>query len=103
MPAFWVLRNGETTTAVTVHELAAKLDDGDILAQREVPIEPDETRDSLVRRTKEAGAGLLIETIRQVADGTVVRLPNPQAEATYFSFPTAQDRRAFLAAGHRFF
>ena len=43
MPAFWVLRNGETTTAVTVHELAAKLDDGDILAQREVPIGPDGT------------------------------------------------------------
>ena len=103
MPAFWVLRNGETTTAVTVHELAAKLDDGDILAQREVPIEPDETWDSLVRRTKEAGAGLLIETIRQIADGSVVRRPNLQAEATYFSFPTAQDRRAFLAAGHRFF
>jgi len=103
MPAFWVLRNGETTTAVTVHELAAKLDDGDILAQRVVPIGPDDTWDSLVRRTKEAGAGLLVETIRQIADGTVTRRPNPEAEATYFSFPTAQDRRAFLAAGRRFF
>jgi methionyl-tRNA formyltransferase len=27
MPAFWVLRNGESVTAVTVHDLAAKLDD----------------------------------------------------------------------------
>jgi methionyl-tRNA formyltransferase len=103
MPAFWVLRNGEATTAVTVHELAAHLDDGDILAQREVPIGPDETWDSLVRRTKEAGAELLIETIERIADGTVARRPNPQSEATYFSFPTSQDRRAFLAAGRRFF
>lgn len=103
MPAFWVLRNGETETAVTVHELAARLDDGDILAQRRVPIAGDETWDSLVRRTKEEGTELLIATIRAIGDGTVTRRPNPDSEATYFSFPTAEDRRAFLAAGRRFF
>jgi methionyl-tRNA formyltransferase len=103
MPAFWVLRNGETSTAVTVHELAAKLDDGEILAQREVLILPDDTWDSLVTRTKEVGAELLVDTIARIADGSITRRPNPEAEATYFSFPTAADRRAFLGAGRRFF
>jgi methionyl-tRNA formyltransferase len=103
MPAFWVLRNNEKETAITVHELAAKLDDGDILAQQPIPIAPDETWDSMVRKTKEAGAELLIDTIRRIANGTVERHPNSEAEATYFSFPTAADKRAFLEAGHRFF
>jgi methionyl-tRNA formyltransferase len=103
MPAFWVLRNNEKETAITVHELAAKLDDGDILAQQPIPITPTETWDSLVRKTKEAGSSLLIETIRKIADGTAERRPNSETEATYFSFPTAADKRAFAAAGRKFF
>jgi methionyl-tRNA formyltransferase len=103
MPAFWVLRNGETRTAITVHDLAARLDDGDILAQQRVDILPLDTWDSLVRRTKDAGADLLVQTIEQIRDGSVVRRPNPEAESTYFSFPTSADKRAFLAMGRRFF
>ena len=103
MPAFWVLRNGEKETAITVHDLDAKLDDGAILAQETIPIAANETWDSLVRKTKGAGAQLLIRTIRQIADGTVVRRPNLESEATYFTFPTAADKRQFAAAGKRFF
>lgn len=103
MPAFWALRNGETMTAVTVHDLASKLDNGDILVQREVPIGPEDTWHFLVRKTKDAGAGALLEAIARIKDGTEERRPNPDEEATYFSFPTAKDRKGFLAAGQRFF
>ncbi|MDY6950034.1 MAG: formyltransferase family protein [Thermodesulfobacteriota bacterium] len=103
MPAFWALCNGETMTATTVHDLGAKLDDGAILLQRQVPISLEDTWSSLVHKTKEAGADALIQAVRQVRDGTVVRRPNPEEEATYFSFPTAKDRRRFVAAGRRFF
>jgi len=103
MPAFWVLRNGEAKTATTVHDLEAKLDDGDILVQREVEITPEDTWDSLVRKTKTVGAQALIQTVEQIRTGTVQRKPNREEEATYFSFPTAKDRGAFLAAGRRFF
>jgi len=103
MPSFWVLRNGETRTASTVHDLAAKLDNGDILAQREVPIAPDDTWDSLVTKTKTAGAEALIEAINQIKAGTVKRQPNPEEDATYFTFPTYKDRKAFLASGRHFF
>ena len=103
MPSFWVLRNGETRTASTVHDLAAKLDNGDILAQREVSITKDDTWDSLVTKTKTAGAEALIEAINQIKAGTVKRKPNPEEDATYFSFPTYKDRKAFLASGKHFF
>jgi methionyl-tRNA formyltransferase len=103
MPAFWALRNGETKTAVTVHDLGAKLDDGDILLQREVSISPLDTWDSLVRRTKHEGAKALVAAVRQIENGTVARRLNPESESTYFSFPKAVDKKAFLATGRRFF
>lgn len=103
MPAFWVLRNGESRTGVTVHDLEARLDDGDILIQRDVDITPDDSWDSLVRRTKAIGATALVEAVRQIEAGTVARKPNRREDATYYSFPTAADRKAFLAMGRRFF
>lgn len=103
MPAFWVLKNGERETAVTVHELAAKLDDGDIILQRKVGITTEETWDSLVRKTKAAGAEILIEAIRLIGEGKAERRPNREEDSTYFSFPTVEDRKAFKNAGRRFF
>ncbi len=103
MPAFWMLKNGEKTAGTTVHILDAKLDDGKILLQRTVPIDPEETWDSLVRKTKYEGARLLVEAVRQIEEDTVNYSENSEEEATYFSFPTASDRKEFLASGRKFF
>ena len=103
MPAFWELKNNETRTAATVHDLDSKLDNGAILLQQEVEITRADTWNSLVRKTKAAGAQALLEVIAQIEKGTVERKPNLDEEATYFSFPTATDRREFIAAGRRFF
>ncbi|MBH49862.1 MAG: hypothetical protein CMG69_03820 [Candidatus Marinimicrobia bacterium] len=103
MPSFWVLRNEESVTAVTVHDLTAKLDDGDILAQREVPISPEDTWDSLVKKTKAVGAIALIDTIRNIKNNSVKRMPNLNSKASYYSFPTSKDRKVFLSLGRLFF
>jgi len=102
MPAFWVLRNGETVTATSVHDLGDKLDNGDILVQREVQISPSDTWDSLVRKTKAEGALALVDAVKQIKAGTVQRRPNLDEDATYFSFPKAEDRKEFLSRGRRF-
>ncbi|HID77853.1 MAG TPA: hypothetical protein EYP56_17875, partial [Planctomycetaceae bacterium] len=52
MPAFWAMLNGETETAVTVHFMADKVDAGEIVLQRPVPIDPGDTWDTLVRKSK---------------------------------------------------
>lgn len=103
MPSFWVLRNGEKTTAATVHDLRAKLDDGEILVQREVKILPEDTWDSLVDKTKAEGVKALIEAVRKIEQGTAVRRPNKEKDATYFSFPSSEDRKEFIKAGRKFF
>ena len=103
MPAFWVLYNQEKQTAVTVHDLAEKLDNGDILLQRPVEISPGETWNSLLAKTKAAAGDALVDTIRAIESGTVERRPNLDEESTYFSFPELKHAREFRARGLKMF
>ena len=101
LPNFWVLLNGESETAVTVHEMNEKLDDGPILMQQAVPIHPDDTLESLIRRTKQVAAEVVLKVLDQLEAGTAQRLPNDSAAATYFSFPTRADAMLFRQRGLR--
>ena len=103
MPAFWVLYHGERETAVTVHILDSKIDNGDILLQRPVSVAADDTWDSLVRRTKITGGEALVDAIHKVEDGTISRRKNDDEQATCLSFPTAQDAAEFRRRGKRMF
>jgi len=103
MPAFWVLYHGEEQTAVTVHDLAEKLDNGEILHQEPVTIAGGETWNSLLGKTKSAAGTALVKAIGQIEDGTVDRKPNRDEDSTYFSFPTWKDARVFRSRGRRMF
>jgi methionyl-tRNA formyltransferase len=96
LPSFWVLANGEEKTGVTVHYMNQDLDDGPIIVQKEVPIRPDDTLHSLVLRSKvQYGASALADAVQQIEGGTVDLEENPEAKATYFSFPDARAIRRF--------
>lgn len=70
------IRDGRTTTAVTVIAMDAGMDTGDILVQTEpIAIAPDDTYGSLHDRLAEIGAALLLLAIDNVAAGTGVRTP----------------------------
>jgi methionyl-tRNA formyltransferase len=88
MPVFHALMNGESSFGVTVHVMDEKLDNGDILVQRAVPIEPGDTLDSLYPKGFAAASELLAETIDACARGALVRHPNSEAEKTYYSYPS---------------
>jgi len=101
MPAYWALRNGEEFSGVTVHVLSEKLDDGDILLQNKIKIEKDDTWDSLVRKTKKAGAYALVKVIRMIEEGRLEKRPNREEEATYYSFPGKEDLKALRKMGRK--
>lgn len=102
MPNFWALRHGETATAVTVHYMVEKLDAGDILLQRPVPILPDDSLESLIVRSKQIGVEALLEAIAQIEAGTAQAAPMNAAGASYYSFPKRADGQALRAQGRRF-
>jgi methionyl-tRNA formyltransferase len=102
MPTFWVLKNGETVTGVSVFFMDEGIDSGPILVQKRVEI-GDWSLDGLIRHTKRVGIDALLEAIELVHSGDYELIPNDDGDMTYFSFPTRQDVREFLGRGKRFF
>ena len=74
---------GARRTGVTVQRLAAEVDAGDIVAQREHALDGTETTGSLAPRLAELGAALLREAVDAVAAGSVRERPQDAAEATH--------------------
>jgi methionyl-tRNA formyltransferase len=74
-PINWAIINGEKETGVTTFKLKHEIDTGDILLQERIPIGENETAGELHDRIKEVGAKLLVETVRGLADGSVVEHP----------------------------
>jgi methionyl-tRNA formyltransferase len=82
-PIQWAIANGETETGVTIMQIDAGLDTGDMLQKKSVAIAPDETAPELGERLAPLGAQLLLEAIEQILDGSVQREKQNNGEATY--------------------
>jgi methionyl-tRNA formyltransferase len=67
--------NGETKTGVTTFKLQQEIDTGNILLKEEISIGSNETAGELHDRMKEIGAGLVVNTIRGMIDGTLQEIP----------------------------
>ncbi len=81
-PIQWAIANGERVSGVTTMLLNEGLDTGDILLQRELPIQPDETAITYGRRLAEIGAELMTETLRGLQEGTVTPRPQDHSQAS---------------------
>ncbi len=95
LPIFYALMNGESSFGVTVHVMDEKLDNGDIVAQRAVPIAPGDDLETLYPKGFATASELLAEAIDACQRGAVVRRPNPEADKTYYSYPTKEMIRAY--------
>ena len=101
MPNFWQMLNGEEHATITVHEMAAKLDAGRVLATQDYPIKTNDSLDRVITETKRAGARLMIDVLQNMQDDALQPQEVDMADADYFSFPTPDDVRAFRRSGHR--
>jgi folate-dependent phosphoribosylglycinamide formyltransferase PurN len=95
LPIFHALMNGESSFGVTVHVMDERLDNGDIIAQRAVPIAPGDDLETLYPKGFAMAAVLLDEAIEAIDRGTLVRRPNVAAEKTYYSYPAPALIRAY--------
>jgi methionyl-tRNA formyltransferase len=81
-PIQWAIARGEYVTGVTTMKLDAGLDTGDILLQQEMPIDANDTAETLSPKMATIGADLMVATLRGVQCGAIHPRQQNQAEAT---------------------
>src|SRR5437016_11817249 len=81
-PIQWAIASGETVTGVTTMRIDAGLDTGDILLQKEIPIAPNDTAETLAPHLATVGADLMVDTLRGLAAGTMQPKPQDHSKAT---------------------
>src|SRR3989454_11131964 len=81
-PIQWAIACGETVTGVTTMRIDAGLDTGDILLQRDIPVEAKDTAETLAPRMANIGAELVRETLLGLRAGTVHPTPQDNTKAS---------------------
>ena len=81
-PIHWAVANGETRTGLTTMQIDAGLDTGPTLLKQETRIGLDETSPELYERLAEAGAPLMVETLRGLENGSLTATPQDNSLAT---------------------
>ncbi len=79
-PVNWAIVRGETTTGITTFRIDAGMDTGPIFLLRPLAVGPDETAGELEQRLAELGARVILETLDELAAGTLAPRPQPEGE-----------------------
>jgi methionyl-tRNA formyltransferase len=77
------LLHGDQSSGATIMQMDAGIDTGGMLAQREVPILPEDNSESLAPRLAQAGAELLIETLPAYIAGQIQPVAQDESLSTY--------------------
>ena len=73
-PIQWALLNGDSETGVTTFFIEKGVDTGNIILQRKIEIDVDDTAGTLHDRLSEIGAELVLQTVNHIEAGTEPRM-----------------------------
>jgi methionyl-tRNA formyltransferase len=90
-PVNWVLVNGEHRTGVTLHYMVEKPDAGDIVGQKEVPIDFEDTAATVYNKLCTAATKLLEELLPLIQHGTTPRTPQDLRSGSYYGGRNPED------------
>lgn len=74
--------NGDTETGVTTFFLKHEIDTGDMIMQKKIEILPTENVGDVHDKLMHLGAGMVVETVEAIVDGTLTTTPQPAGEFT---------------------
>ena len=92
-PIHWSIINGETKTGITTIYMDVGLDTGDMILKEEVSISAKMNTGELHDTLMNIGAKTLLQTIKQIAEGSVVRNKQNDAKASYAPLLTKELER----------
>ena len=79
-PINWAIINGEKKTGVTTFFIDEKIDTGEIILQKKTTIGKSETAGELHDRLMLLGGELVVKTVKQIANGKVSTIKQPNKE-----------------------
>ena len=74
-PIQWAILNGDKETGITTMYMDVGMDTGDMILTEKVQIGENETTGELWDRLAKIGGKLLVETLKQIENGTAPRIP----------------------------
>lgn len=89
-PIQWAILNGDEVTGVTIMQMNEGVDTGDILTKKVVPIDAEDTGESLFDKLSIAGAELLLETLPEIEAGRITPVKQNEEEATHVKMLTKE-------------
>ncbi len=80
----WAIIEGDTKTGLTIFWVDEGIDTGDILLQKEVDIDPDDTTGTVYfNKLYPLGIEAIVEAVDLIAAGKAPRIPQDHSKATY--------------------
>ena len=92
-PIHQAVIDGEKETGVTIMYMAQKLDAGDIISQKGIPIESDDYTGRLFDKLSAVGSELLKDTLPSIINGTNNRTVQDETQVTFASNISREQER----------
>lgn len=91
-PTNTALLNGESTTGVTIHYLTEKLDAGNVLLQKVMDIDDEDTDGTLRKKLSLLASAMIPELVEMFQRSSIPRgVPQDEKRATYAPRPRAEE------------
>jgi len=82
-PVQYSIMNGEAETGITIIYMVKKMDAGDMLAQRAIPITPEDDTGTMFEKLSVVGRDLLLATLPKLIAGELTATPQPEDQVTF--------------------
>ena len=77
-PINWAIMNGDVVTGVTTFFIDEKIDTGEMILQKQVDIDPNESAGELHDKLMHVGADLVVDTLEGIAKNNIKTIPQPK-------------------------
>lgn len=100
-PIHHAIIDGHSKTGITIMYMSVGMDDGDMIAQKEIPIEYTDTAESLHDKLAILGRDFLIEVLPSIINGTNTREKQDTSLVTYAPNIKREDERIDFSKSKR--
>ena len=92
-PVHYSIIEGEKETGVTIMEMIKKMDAGDILSQKAIPITKKDDVGTMFDRLSLVGKELLLETLPKIIANEITPIPQDESQVTFSPNITREQER----------